>query len=54
VLTIDYPAAAASLAQAQRRIVERAPSLDWAGRSLDQLAPPTLRQMQHLETPPSR
>ena len=54
VLTIDYPAAAASLAQAQRRIVERAPSLDWAGRTLDQLVPPTLSQMQSLETPPAR
>jgi 5-methylthioadenosine/S-adenosylhomocysteine deaminase len=45
VLTIDYPAAAASLAKAQRRIVERAPSLDWAGRSLDELAPPTLTRL---------
>jgi 5-methylthioadenosine/S-adenosylhomocysteine deaminase len=54
VLSIDYPAAAASLAKAQRRIVERAPSLDWAGRSLDQLAPPTLGQMRRLETPLAR
>jgi 5-methylthioadenosine/S-adenosylhomocysteine deaminase len=45
VLTIDYPAATASLAEAQRRIVERAPSLDWAGRSLEELAPPTLGRL---------
>lgn len=43
VLTIDYPAAAAALAEAQKRIVARAPSLDWAHRPVDTIAPPTFR-----------
>jgi len=45
VLTIDHAAASAALAEAQRRIVERAPGLDWAKRSLDAIVPPTFRTM---------
>lgn len=43
VLTMDYPAASAGLEEAQRRALAKASSLDWAGRSVDELAPPTLR-----------
>lgn len=46
VLTMDYPAAAAALDEAQRRIVERAPDLDWAGRPVDAIARPTFPTMR--------
>jgi len=42
VLTIDYAAAAAALEEAQRRALERIPTLDWAGRTADRIAPPAL------------
>ena len=41
VLTMDYPASAAALHEAQRRAIERAPALDWANRPVDRIAPPT-------------
>lgn len=42
VLTMDYPAASAGLEEAQARALAKASSLDWAGRSIDELAPPSL------------
>jgi 5-methylthioadenosine/S-adenosylhomocysteine deaminase len=41
VLTIDHAAASAALEEAQRRIIARAPSLDWAKRRVDDIVPPT-------------
>ena len=41
VLTMDYPAAAAALHEAQLKVIERAPSLDWDRRSVDEVSPPT-------------
>lgn len=43
VLTMDYPAAAAALDEAQRRVLERASSLDWGRRPVDAISPPTFR-----------
>lgn len=43
VLTMDYQEASAGLEEAQRRALAKASSLDWAGRSVDQLSPPSLR-----------
>ena len=43
VLTMDYRAASDGLEQAQRRALAKASSLDWAGRSVDELSPPSLR-----------
>lgn len=42
VLAIDHAAAAAALEEAQRRALERIPKLDWAGRTADRIAPPSL------------
>lgn len=42
VLTMDYQAASDGLEQAQRRALAKASSLDWAGRSVDELSPPSL------------
>ena len=41
VLTMDYPAAAAVLHEAQSRVAANVPRHDWAHRSADQLSPPT-------------
>jgi cytosine/adenosine deaminase-related metal-dependent hydrolase len=41
VLTIDHAAASTALEEAQRRIIARAPSLDWAKRRVDDIVPPT-------------
>jgi cytosine/adenosine deaminase-related metal-dependent hydrolase len=41
VLTIDHASAAAALDEAQKRIVERAPNLDWAHRRVDEIVRPT-------------
>ena len=41
VLTIDYRAAAAHLHEAQKRVIDRVPSVDWAHRGVDQISPPT-------------
>lgn len=41
VLTIDYPAAAAALEEAQARAIEEIPRLDWARRDAEGIAPPT-------------
>jgi hypothetical protein len=41
VLTIDHASAAAALDEAQKRIVERAPKLDWAHRQVDEIVRPT-------------
>lgn len=43
VLPMDYRAAAEALHEAQRRVLDRAPSLDWARRPVDQISPPTFR-----------
>ena len=43
VLTMDYREASAGLEEAQRRALAKASSLDWAGRSVDELSPPSLR-----------
>jgi cytosine/adenosine deaminase-related metal-dependent hydrolase len=44
VLTMDYPAAAAALHEAQARIKDSVPRLDWAHRSADTISPQTFRQ----------
>ena len=41
VLTMDYPAAADALHEAQMRVIGRAPLQDWGRRPVDQLSPPT-------------
>src|SRR5581483_4160004 len=43
VLTMDYPAAAAALHEAQARIKGNVPGLDWNHRTADQVSPPTFR-----------
>ena len=45
VLTIDHASAAAELDEAQRRIVARAPGLDWARRPVDDIVPPTFASL---------
>lgn len=42
VKTMDYRAASAGLEEAQRRALAKASSLDWGGRSVDELSPPSL------------
>jgi cytosine/adenosine deaminase-related metal-dependent hydrolase len=42
-LTIDYPAAAAALHEAQQRMIARVPERDWAHRPLETISPPTFR-----------
>ncbi len=42
VLGADEAAVASRLAEAAERLWARAPTIDWAGRSVDQLSPPTL------------
>lgn len=39
VRTIDLDAATAALEEAQAKVLERVPELDWAGRSIERLAP---------------
>ncbi|WP_442504239.1 amidohydrolase family protein [Marinivivus vitaminiproducens] len=41
VLTIDHASAAQRLRAAQERVAAAVPSRDWAGRTVDQIAPPT-------------
>jgi cytosine/adenosine deaminase-related metal-dependent hydrolase len=41
LLTMDYAAAAAALNEAQKRIIARAPGLDWDHRTVDQISPPS-------------
>ena len=43
VLTMDYAAAAAHLAEAQKRVVGHATQQDWAHRPVDRIAPPTFK-----------
>ena len=43
VLTMDYPAAAEALHEAQKRVLARAPSMDWDHRAVDVISPPTFR-----------
>ena len=43
VLTVDEPAACARLQQAAERMWARIPEGDWAGRTADELAPPTFK-----------
>ena len=44
VLTIDYPAAAAALEEAQHRVVADVPNRDWGRRTAEQMSPRTFRQ----------
>ena len=41
VLTMDYRAAAQHLHESQQRIADRVPSLDWAHRPVEKIAPPS-------------
>jgi len=41
VLTMDYPAAAAALHEAQNRVKAQVPGLDWDHRSADTISPLT-------------
>jgi cytosine/adenosine deaminase-related metal-dependent hydrolase len=41
MLTVDYAASAAALEEAQERALSQLRQLDWAGRSPDEIAPPT-------------
>jgi len=43
VLTMDYRQAAENLHEAQKRVMARAPELDHAHRSVDEMSPPTFR-----------
>ncbi|HEX5327001.1 MAG TPA: amidohydrolase family protein [Acetobacteraceae bacterium] len=43
VLTIDYPAAAAALEEAQHRMVVDVPNRDWGGRTAEQMSPRSFR-----------
>ena len=43
VLTMDYPAAAEALEEAQARVLAMAPTHDWEHRTVDQISPPTFR-----------
>ena len=43
VLTMDYPAAAAALHEAQARVKANVPTLDWAHRTAEAISPPTFR-----------
>ena len=43
VLTMDYPAAAAALHEAQKRVKANVPNLDWDHRSAEQISPQTFR-----------
>ena len=43
VLTMDYAAAAAGVEASQRRALGKVTSLDWAGRSIDEMAPMAFR-----------
>ncbi|MBT6273411.1 MAG: amidohydrolase family protein, partial [Chromatiales bacterium] len=43
-LTIDLEAASTALQAAQERSIARTPSLDWAGRTADELAPMVFQQ----------
>ena len=43
VLTMDYPAAAAALHEAQARVKANVPKLDWDHRTAEQISPPTFR-----------
>lgn len=41
VLTMDYPASAAALEEAQKRVIGKVPERDWAGRGAGDFSPPT-------------
>ncbi len=43
VLTMDYPAAAEALHEAQKRVIDRVPGVDWNHRHVDEISPPTFR-----------
>ncbi|MCU0944599.1 MAG: amidohydrolase family protein, partial [Rubritepida sp.] len=45
VLTMDFRQAALHLAEAQKRIVDKAPGFDWAHRPVERIAPPTFRTL---------
>jgi cytosine/adenosine deaminase-related metal-dependent hydrolase len=45
VLTMDYPAAAAQLHEAQQRVIDRVPGLDWAHRTAEQISPTSFRRV---------
>src|SRR5260370_16664166 len=52
VLTIDVEAATAGLIEGQRKRLETVSQRDWAGRTVDELAPPVYTT--HTRLPPSR
>lgn len=43
LLTMDYEAAAEALNEAQKRVIARAPGLDWDHRKVDDISPPSFR-----------
>ncbi len=45
VLTMDYPAAAAALHEAQARVKANVPKLDWNHRTAEQISPLTFREV---------
>ena len=53
VSTMDYAAAAAGVNESQKRALAKVSSLDWAGRTVDELAPPSFR-LRRLERAVSR
>ena len=46
VLTMDHAAALAEVAEGQRRMLRDAPSRDWAGRTAEQISPPSLPRLE--------
>ena len=48
VLTLDYQGAAGRVEEAQRRMVDQTPSRDYAGRSVDEIAPLSIRMRTPL------
>jgi hypothetical protein len=40
---MDYAAAAAGVNEAQAKALGKVPAIDWAGRSIDELSPPSFR-----------
>ena len=48
VLTMDYPAAAAALHEAQARVKANVRRLDWDHRTAEQISPPTFRTVDYF------
>jgi hypothetical protein len=43
---MDHAAALAEVAEGQRRMLRDAPSRDWAGRTAEQISPPSLPRLE--------